>query len=80
MYYIAITVYYISKNSDKVYQYKDVDIVSNMAYQIIGFLIIGEVMEWIMFTKNHISGNTYARINCISSIDTVENFWTIGVV
>ena len=32
MYYIAITVYYISKNSDKVYQYKDVDIVSNMAY------------------------------------------------
>ena len=37
-------------------------------------------MVGIMFTKNHITCNTYARMNCISSIDTVENFWTIGVV
>ena len=28
----CITVYYISRNNDKVYRYKDVDIVSNMAY------------------------------------------------
>ena len=48
--------------------------------EIIGFLIIGEMMEWIMFTKNHIMCNAYARINCIRSINTVENFWTIGVV
>ena len=32
MYYMVVTVYYISKNSDKVYRYEDVDIVSNMAY------------------------------------------------
>ena len=34
----------------------------------------------IMSTKNHIMRNAYARINCTSPIDTVENFWTIGVV
>ena len=33
-----------------------------------------------MFNKKRISGNAYARMNCINSIDTVENFWTIEVV
>ena len=28
----------------------------------------------MMFTKKCISGNAYARINCIRSIDTVEKF------
>ena len=45
--YISITVYYISKNSDKVYRYKDL-IWHIRCYdvdnQIIGYLIIGEVM------------------------------------
>ena len=27
-----------------------------------------------MFTKKYITGNVYARINCIRSIDTVEKF------
>ena len=40
------------------------------------FTVVGE----IVFTKNRISCNTYARINCTSPIDTVGNFWTIGVV
>ena len=42
--------------------------------EIIGFWIIGEVMLGIMFTKNCIMGNAYARINCIRSIDTVVKF------
>ena len=28
----------------------------------------------MVFTKNHITGNAYARINCIRSIDTVGKF------
>ena len=83
MYYITITVYYISKNSDIIYRYKDL-ICHIRQYdvdnQIVGYLIAGEIMWEIMFTKNHITCNAYARINCINSIDTVENFWTIGVV
>ena len=51
MYYIAITVYCISKNNDKVYRYKDL-IWHIRCYdvdnEIIGFLIMGEIMEWIM--------------------------------
>ena len=27
-----------------------------------------------MFTKNHISGNAYARMNCIIQIDTAKKF------
>ena len=33
-----------------------------------------------VFTKNCITGNAYARINCIISIDTVGKIWTIRVV
>ena len=40
------------------------------------FTVVGE----IVFTKKCDIRNAYARINCIRSIDTVENFWTIGVV
>ena len=51
MYYIAITVYYISRNNDKVYRYKDL-IWHIRCYdvdnEIIGFLIIGEMMLEIM--------------------------------
>ena len=51
MYYIAITVYYIGRNSDKVYRYKD--LIWHIRYQdvdnqIIGFLVIGEIMWEIM--------------------------------
>ena len=74
MYYIAITVYYISKNSDIIYRYKDL-IWHIRCYdvdnEIIEFLIIGEIVWEIMFTKNHIMCNAYARMNCIRSIDTV---------
>ena len=40
------------------------------------FTVMGEMV----FTKNHIMCNAYARMNCTSPIDTVENFWTIEVV
>ena len=78
-----ITIYYISRNSDIIYRYKDLIWhirCCSVDNEIIGFLIIDEVMLEIMFTKNHIMCNAYARMNCIRSIDTVENFWTIGVV
>ena len=39
--------------------------------EIIGYLIIGEIVCGIMFTKNCIMCNAYARMNCIRSIDTV---------
>ena len=83
MYYIVVTVYYISRNNDKVYRYKDLIWrirCCSVDNEIIGFLIIGEVMWKIMFTKNRTMSNVYARMNCIRSIDTVRNFWTIRVV
>ena len=82
MYYIVVTVYYISKNSDKVYRYKDLIWhirCCSVDNEIIGFLIICEIMVGIMFTKNHTMSNACARMNCIRSIDTVENFYSIIV-
>ena len=77
MYYIIITVYYIDRNSDKVYRYKDTVILWLKSYTC---YTSGNCRNLEMFTKNHITCNAYARINCIRSIDTVENFWTIGIV
>ena len=73
--YNMITVYYISKNSYKVYRYKDLIWhirCQDVDDEMMRYLIIGGMMRQIMFTKNHIMCNTYARMNCISSIDTVE--------
>ena len=57
---------------------------------IVGEMVVNAVywegVKWclliweIWFTKKYTMSNTYARINCISSIDTVRIFWTIGVV
>ena len=43
---------------------------------IVGEMIVNEIylVREIVFTKNHITGNAYARINCTSPIDIVENF------
>ena len=69
-----VTVYYISKNSDIVYRYKDLIWhirCCSVNNEIIGYLIVGEIVWEIMFTKKHISCNAHARMNCIRSIDTV---------
>ena len=40
-----------------------------------GLLVVGEIVFTgrckYVFSKKHTSGNAYARINCINSIDTV---------
>ena len=50
---IVITVYYISKNNDIMYRYKDIDIVPKSAYYVMRTRVLTVLVRLIQLEKIH---------------------------
>lgn len=74
---MVVTVYCISKNSDRIYRYKDTVILQFKSYTS---YTSGNYGNFEMFTKKCDMCNAYARMKCTSRLIQLKKFWTIGTV